>query len=369
MDHQAVKGNPIKGRPPWSETNSRHLYSVIIEKAAETDAMLVMLEGEAQVEAQNGSCIGSYGPNSSFGEVVVLGLVDTFPARVRAATDCRVLPVKAAAVRHALAMPNRLPEERQELHRLIEQRRSQVLNAVSGSLVCTFKAAGSWSIADVKEEISNLTGRATSLLPSGRQLLLGCKLLQDGELLKNLGASAVEPPGSSKRTLELRMVEASDDFYVRYFARRDFREDHELHEFEFCSSGRFRFARDFLQGGFFQGKMLRKECFLSAASLRVLRGMVLKSGILQADDADLPLPTRQSRQELEIKCEGTHVTLATQLHPSLPHIDGGRRLDHERTMSDFDALAEDIKSFGKSILEVFNVQLDGAAVATARPRR
>ena len=140
------------------------------------------------------------------------------------------------------------------------------------------------------------------------------------------------------------MVEVSDDFYVRYLARRDFPADHELHEFEFCSSGRFRFARDFLQGGFFQGKRLRKECFLSAASLNVLKSIVVKSGILQTDDADLPLPSRHSRQELEIKCEGAHVVFATHLHPSLSHIDGGRRLDHQRSMSDFDAFAEDIKS-------------------------
>jgi len=74
---------------------------VIVEKASQTDAMLVMLEGEAVVEAQNGSRIGRYGPNASLGEVAVLGLVDSHPARVRAATDCRVLPVKASTLSHA----------------------------------------------------------------------------------------------------------------------------------------------------------------------------------------------------------------------------------------------------------------------------
>lgn len=103
---------------------------VIVEKASQTDAMLVMLEGEAVVEAQNGSRIGRYGPNASLGEVAVLGLVDSHPARVRAATDCRVLPVKAAALSHALAMPNRRPEEREEINRLIEQRRSQVMEGI-----------------------------------------------------------------------------------------------------------------------------------------------------------------------------------------------------------------------------------------------
>lgn len=245
-----------------------------------------------------------------------------------------------------------------------------IFNAMSGGTICSFQAGWSWSVLDVKQEISKVIGDATSLLPSGRQLLFDAQILRDNDILKNV-SHADAAGADSLHTLELSMLEVSDDFYVRYLAKRTIfgrmEMDHEFHEFEFCSSGRFRFARNFLQQGFFQGKRLRKECYLSAASLNVLKSIVLKSGIMQADDADLPLPTQQSRQELEIKCEGTHVVLATSLHPSLSHIDGGRRLDHDRNMSDFDTCAEDIKSFGKSILEIFGVQLDGAAVV--RPLR
>ena len=86
---------------------------------------------------------------------------------------------------------------------------------------------------------------------SGRQLLLGSRLLRDDELLSECLSS--EP-------LELNLIEVSDDFYVRYFARRrSGTVDQELHEFEFRSSGRFRFSRDYLQRGFFKGLKLRKD--------------------------------------------------------------------------------------------------------------
>ncbi|CAJ1435842.1 unnamed protein product [Effrenium voratum] len=236
----------------------------------------------------------------------------------------------------------------------------QVVNAISGASCCSFSADLSWSVFAVKDEIAKIIGEPISLLPSGRQLLFESTVLSEDETLKNI----YSPDGasSSNPSLELQLLEVPNDFYVRYFAKKSVGDDYEFHEFEFCSSGRFRFARNFLQRGFFKGKMLRKECFLSAVSLNALKSIVVKSKITQADDADIPLPTRHSRQELEIKCDGEHVMFATSLHPSLSHIDGGRRLDHVRNMSDLDALAEDIKSFGKTILELFGIQLDGAAV-------
>ena len=129
---------------------------------------------------------------------------------------------------------------------------------------------------------------------SGRQLLLGSRILGDDELLSDCASGF----------LELQLIELSEDFYVRYLARRRSGGDQELHEFEFRSSGRFRFSRDYLQRGFFEGLKLRKECFLSVGSLRVLKGLVLKSSIWSTDEADLALPSEASRQELEIKCEG-----------------------------------------------------------------
>ncbi|CAK9118070.1 unnamed protein product [Durusdinium trenchii] len=171
-----------------------------------------------------------------------------------------------------------------------------IFNAMSGGTICSFQAGWSWSVLDVKQEISKVIGDATSLLPSGRQLLFDAQILRDNDILKNV-SHADAAGADSLHTLELSMLEVSDDFYVRYLAKRTIfgrmEMDHEFHEFEFCSSGRFRFARNFLQQGFFQGKRLRKECYLSAASLNVLKSIVLKSGIMQADDADLPKAVEQ----------------------------------------------------------------------------
>ena len=188
------------------------------------------------------------------------------------------------------------------------------------------------------------------------------KILKDNELLKNLSATG---------ELELRMLEVPEDFYVRYFAKMVVGggRDQEFQEFEFCSNGRFRYARNFLQGGFFRGKQLRKECFLSPASLRVLKGLVLKSGILQMDDSQWPAPTRESRQEIEIQCQGFHVVFATKLHWSLSHTDIEWKCAHVSEMSKFDELAEDIKRFGKSILDLFGIKPPIASTADRPPRQ
>ena len=217
----------------------------------------------------------------------------------------------------------------------------------AGESSFSITAQSSWSISNLRSEIARLR---QVVLSSGSELrlLMDTKILKDNELLKNLCATG---------ELELRMLEVPEDFYVRYFAKMVVGggRDQEFQEFEFCSNGRFRFARNFLQGGFFEGKQLRKECFLSQASLRVLKGLVLKSGILQMDDSQWPAPTRESRQEIEIKCQGIHVVFATKLHWSLPHIDAGRKCAHVREMSEFDELAEEIKGFGKSILNFFGI--------------
>eukprot|EP00435_Cladocopium_sp_Y103_P068707 s612_g32.t1 len=225
-------------------------------------------------------------------------------------------------------------------HEVIFPLQVQILNALTGESSFSIAAQSSWSIANLKSEIARLR-QVPVVSGSEMQLLMETKILKDNELLKNLCATG---------ELELRMLEVPEDFYVRYFAKMVIGggRDHEFQEFEFCSNGRFRFARNFLQGGFFEGKQLRKECFLSQASLRVLKGLVLKSGILQMDDSQWPAPTRETRQEIEIKCQGTHVVFATKLHWSLPHVDAGRKCAHMSEMSEFDELAEELKGFGKS---------------------
>ena len=99
---------------------------VIAQKAAETDAMIVLLDGEARIEAQNGKCIDHYDAGMSFGEMAMLGLMQSNPATVRAVTQCKTLAVKQSALRRSLDLPTRTSRERQDVQRILEERQAQV---------------------------------------------------------------------------------------------------------------------------------------------------------------------------------------------------------------------------------------------------
>ena len=218
---------------------------------------------------------------------------------------------------------------------------------IEGATIFSLPADSSWSVSNLRSDIVKLRKLpVASSVASEMQLLLGTRILEDNEVLKSLTA---------ENKLDINMIEVPEDFYVRYFAKMLVGRDREFQEFEFCGNGRFRFARDFLQSGYYEGKQLRKECFLSEATLGVLKSLVLQSGILQQDDSKWPAPSTESRQEIEIKCQGIHVVFATKLHWSLPHVDAGRKCAHLNEMSEFDELAEQIKTFGKSILKLFGV--------------
>eukprot|EP00930_Biecheleria_cincta_P039316 TRINITY_DN27038_c0_g1_i1.p1 TRINITY_DN27038_c0_g1~~TRINITY_DN27038_c0_g1_i1.p1 ORF type:complete len:1590 (+),score=278.54 TRINITY_DN27038_c0_g1_i1:75-4844(+) len=103
---------------------------IIIQKAAPADSMLVVLEGQAQVEAQDGSPIGVYRKGASLGEMVALSLFGEYPATIRAMTDCRVLMVTASALRRALSLPHRTETERQRFKNIVAGRRGQVAHGL-----------------------------------------------------------------------------------------------------------------------------------------------------------------------------------------------------------------------------------------------
>eukprot|EP00434_Breviolum_minutum_P015752 symbB.v1.2.013878.t1/scaffold991.1/size149480/13 len=228
-----------------------------------------------------------------------------------------------------------------------------VLNAMTGRTLHNITVENSWSVSDLRIEIARLRR-----WPASRQkeirLVFETRILEDQEIVEHLCKSGRT---GSDHKLEVSLVEVLEDFYVRYFAKMvvERSRDQEFQEFEFCGDGRFRFARNFLQRGFFEGKQQRKEIFLSPGSLQVLKNLILKSGILEMDDSQWQAPTKTRRQEIEIKCDGHHVVFATTLRQSMSHVDAGLKLADKQDMSEFDALAEDIKAFGKSILNIFGV--------------
>ena len=228
----------------------------------------------------------------------------------------------------------------------------EVLNAMTGRTLHNITVENSWTVSDLRIEIARLRR-----WPASRQkeirLVFETRILEDHELVEHLCKSGA----GSDHKLEVSLVEVLEDFYLRYFAKMvvERSRDQEFQEFEFCGDGRFRFARNFLQRGFFEGKQQRKEIFLSPGSLQVLKNLILKSGILEMDDSQWQAPTKTRRQEIEIKCDGHHVVFATTLRESMSHVDAGWKLADKQDMSEFDALAEDIKAFGKSILNIFGV--------------
>mmetsp|Transcript_89265 Transcript_89265/g.158314 ORF Transcript_89265/g.158314 Transcript_89265/m.158314 type:complete len:1586 (-) Transcript_89265:58-4815(-) len=99
---------------------------IIAEKASIADSMLVILDGAARVEAQDGRVLGTYKKAAALGEVAALGVFGTRPATIRATTKCRVLVVKAAAIQRALSLPDCTPEEIEGFETLMADRDEQV---------------------------------------------------------------------------------------------------------------------------------------------------------------------------------------------------------------------------------------------------
>lgn len=103
---------------------------IIASKASHADSMLIVLEGQAQAETQNGEPLGVYRTGSSLGEMAALGLLESRPAAIRASTACKVLVVKGRALQRALSLPERTEAERLAFEGLLAGRREQVAHGL-----------------------------------------------------------------------------------------------------------------------------------------------------------------------------------------------------------------------------------------------
>eukprot|EP00927_Polykrikos_kofoidii_P044061 TRINITY_DN38136_c0_g1_i2.p1 TRINITY_DN38136_c0_g1~~TRINITY_DN38136_c0_g1_i2.p1 ORF type:complete len:1517 (-),score=269.81 TRINITY_DN38136_c0_g1_i2:238-4683(-) len=106
---------------------------VISEVGESASSMLIILRGEADLEARDGAVVGKLTEGATFGEVALLGLFSSRMATVRARTSCRILSVTAEALQQALAGPHgkALVEG---FERLIYSRRKQV--ATGAPITC-----------------------------------------------------------------------------------------------------------------------------------------------------------------------------------------------------------------------------------------
>lgn len=83
------------------------------------DAMLLIVEGEAEVLATSGEQLGCFKDGASFGDVTALGLFGTRTVSVRALSRCRVLKVTAKVLQRA-------EPAREAVRILVESRKEQV---------------------------------------------------------------------------------------------------------------------------------------------------------------------------------------------------------------------------------------------------
>eukprot|EP00929_Paragymnodinium_shiwhaense_P074966 TRINITY_DN38337_c0_g5_i1.p1 TRINITY_DN38337_c0_g5~~TRINITY_DN38337_c0_g5_i1.p1 ORF type:complete len:1571 (+),score=403.77 TRINITY_DN38337_c0_g5_i1:187-4899(+) len=102
---------------------------VIAEMGTSSDSMIVLLQGDALVEARSGAKIGKLCKGAAFGEASILGLFPVRMATLRADTIVRVISLTQGALQTALSKPGR-EELKEGFERLVNSRYKQVATGV-----------------------------------------------------------------------------------------------------------------------------------------------------------------------------------------------------------------------------------------------
>merc|ERR1712176_675818 len=82
---------------------------VITYHGEEADSLVVLLDGEADVESKSGGVVGRFSKCAVYGELIVLGLMCFHTATVRATSPCSVLAVPAWRIHEVLSKPSAKP--------------------------------------------------------------------------------------------------------------------------------------------------------------------------------------------------------------------------------------------------------------------
>jgi len=84
---------------------------------------------------------------------------------------------------------------------------------------------------------------------------------------------------------------------------------HEYLEFEVKPDGLLRYSND---SNYKRDTLIRKQVFLSASMMQLLRKVIEESDAIQLfDDRAWPEPDRNGTQELEIVMQGVHLNVST----------------------------------------------------------
>lgn len=109
------------------------------------------------------------------------------------------------------------------------------------------------------------------------------------------------------------MAAPASDLYLRHYSGHVGSYGHEFIEFE-ISQGRLRFA---LNSNYRNEGLIRREMFLSPATIAEFRRIVEESEIVKEDDEKWPKKNVVGKQELEVKVGNYHISFEVRRHSLL----------------------------------------------------
>ncbi|KAJ9061007.1 Protein mago nashi 2 [Entomophthora muscae] len=143
------------------------------------------------------------------------------------------------------------------------------------------------------------------------------------------------------------MVNAEDDFYLRYYTGHSGgRFGHEFLEFEVKANGSCRYANN---SNYRDDSLIRKEFRVSPIIIREIQRIIDESEILSVDDENWPERNNEGRQELEIRLGDQHISFETSKLMALAEVQDSA--DPEG-LKKFYYLVQDLKCFVFSLISL-----------------
>ncbi|KCV71810.1 hypothetical protein H696_01228 [Fonticula alba] len=140
---------------------------------------------------------------------------------------------------------------------------------------------------------------------------------------------------------------SSETFYVRYFMGHNSRYGLEFMEFEVAgTSGRMRYVN---QSKYRRDKIIRKEAYLSKASIQALQQIVAESDIVEEDDKLWPRPNNSGKQELEVVLDNKHISFSTSMITSMREIQDEKDFEGLQT---YYYLIQELRSFMNAVISL-----------------
>jgi protein mago nashi len=138
----------------------------------------------------------------------------------------------------------------------------------------------------------------------------------------------------------------ADQFYCRYYVGHRGKFGHEFMEFEITSDGKLRYANN---SNYKKDFMIRKEVLLSPLVIEEIKRIIRDSEVTKCDDSRWPAPTRDGRQELEVKMGKEHISFTSAKIGSLLNVQDSEDPEGYRA---FYYLIQDLKCFILSLISL-----------------